>query len=123
MDGSRDRIAELDLGIANAVTADDGAAGFDHLRQAAGQHLLEDLGIAVVGKADEGERADGPSAHGVDVAERVGGRDLAEDIGIVDDGREEIDSLHQRQLRRELIHPGVVGGVEADQDVGIMLPG
>jgi hypothetical protein len=31
--------------------------------------------------------------------------------------------LDERQLRRELIHAGVVGCVEADEDVGIVLPG
>ena len=43
--------------------------------------------------------------------------------GIVNDGREEIDRLDERQLRRELIHAGVVGCVEADEHVGIVLPG
>ena len=64
-----------------------------------------------------------PPAHRIDVAERVGRRNLSEDVGIVNDGREEIDRLDERQLRRQLIHAGVVGGVEADQNIGIVLPG
>ena len=123
MNRAGDGVTELHLVIANAVPADDGAAGLDHLGEAAGEHLFEHFGIALVGEADEGERADGPAAHGIDVAERVGGRDLAEDEWVVDDGSEEVDGLHDGELGCELIHAGVVGGIEADQDVGVMLPG
>ena len=63
------------------------------------------------------------SAHGVDVAEGVGGGDLAEGVGVVHDGGEEIYGLDERQVRVELIHSGVVGVVEADQDVRVVLPG
>jgi hypothetical protein len=31
--------------------------------------------------------------------------------------------LDERKLRRELIHASVIGCVEADQDIGIVLPG
>ena len=123
MNGSGHRVAELDLFIANAVPADDGAVGLDHLRQSAGQHLLQHLEVAAVGEADQRQRADRPSAHGVNVAQRVGGGDLSEDVRVVNDGGEEVDRLDERQLRRELIHAGVVGCVEADEHVGIVLPG
>ena len=82
-----------------------------------------DLDVAVVRKADHRQRAHRPAAHGIHIAQRVGGGDLAEDIGVVDDGREEVDRLDQRQLRRELIHSGVVGCVEADEHIRVVLPG
>ena len=75
------------------------------------------------GKQTKASALIGSAAHGVDVAQRVGGGNLSEDIGVIDDGREEVDRLHERQLGRELIHSGVVGCVEADQNVRIMLPG
>jgi hypothetical protein len=63
------------------------------------------------------------SAHGVDIAERVGGGDLAEDVRVVHDRREEIHGLDEGLVGRDLIHSGVVGVIEADQDIGVMLPG
>jgi len=42
---------------------------------------------------------------------------------VADDGREEINGLHQRGRGSDLIHPGVVGPVETDKNVGVMLPG
>ncbi len=105
------------------MSADDGAARLDHLAEAAGQNLLQDAEIALLGKADQGERRERMAAHGIDVAERVGGGDLPEGVRVIDDRGKEVDRLDERQLRRELIHAGVVGFVEADQHVGIILPG
>ena len=76
-----------------------------------------------LGKADECQRGERLAAHGVNIAQRVGGGDLAEGVRIVDDGGEEVDCLHQRLIGRDLIHAGVVGVVEADQNVGVVLPG
>ena len=121
--GAGDGVAELDLVVANGMAADHGAAGLHHLGESAGQDALKDGEVAGARETDHGERAQGTAAHGVDVAEGVGGGDLAEGVGIVDDGREEIDGLHQRQVGGDQIHSGVVGGVEADQDLGVMLPG
>ena len=84
---------------------------------------LQDLDVAVLRESRPGPAPKWAAAHGVDIAQRVGGRNLAEDVGVVDDGRKEIDRLDERQLGRELIHAGVVGCIEADQHVGIMLPG
>jgi hypothetical protein len=105
------------------VAANDGASGFDHLGKAASQDAFENFEIGFVGEADQGERGERASAHGVDVAERVGGGDLAEGVRIVDDGRKEVDGLHECLVGRELIHSGVVGSVKADQNVGVVLPG
>ena len=103
--------------------ADDRAICLDHLRQSPSEHFFEDFDLAAIGKAHQGERADRPAAHRVNVTERIGGGDLAEDVGIVDNRGKEIDGLYQGYLRGELIHARVVGGIEADEHIGIMLPG
>ena len=105
------------------MAADHGASGLDHLREAAGENALEGRDVGFVGEANERQRSQRLTTHGVDVAERVGGGDLAEDVGIVDDGSEEVDRLDERRLRRELIHAGIVGMIEADQNVRVVLPG
>jgi hypothetical protein len=48
---------------------------------------------------------------------------LAEGVRIVHDGREKIYRLHERRLGREQIHAGVVGVIEADQHIRVLLPG
>ena len=48
---------------------------------------------------------------------RVGRRDGAEGVRVVDDRREEIHRLHQGELRRQLVHAGIVGSVKPDQHV------
>ena len=78
---------------------------------------------ALSGKHTERQRSERTAAHGVNVAESVRRGDLPEDVRVVDDGREEIDRLDQRLIGRDLIHSGVVGVVEADQNIGVVLPG
>ena len=105
------------------MAAGHGAAGLGHFAKAAAHDLLEDAEIGVLGKADHGQRGDGPAAHGIDVAQCVGGGDLAEGEGVVNQGSEEVDGLHQREIGRDAVDAGVVGGLEADQQVGIGLHG
>jgi hypothetical protein len=45
---------------------------------------------------------------------------LAVDVGIVDDRRKEVDGLDDGQLLRQLIDPGVVVGLGADQEMRIV---
>ena len=85
MDRAGDGVSELGFFVANAVAADDGASGFDHLGEAAGEDAFENFEISFLGKADQSERGERRAAHGVDIAERVGGGDLSEGVGIVDD--------------------------------------
>ena len=59
-------------------------------------------------EGDEVERGQRPRAHRVDVRERVGGRYAAEVVGIVDDRREEVDRLHERQLVADAVDARVV---------------
>src|SRR4029077_5470019 len=123
IDHAGDGITKLRLFIANAVTTDHGDSGLNHLGQSAGKNPLQNFQISLLGKADHGEGSKWTSAHGVDIAERVGGGDLAEDVRVVYDRREEIHGLHEGLVGSDLIHSGVVGVIEADQDIGVMLPG
>ena len=114
IDESGNGVSELGFFVANAVAADHGASGFDHFREAAGEDAFENFEVGFVGKADQGQRGKRLSAHRIDVAQCIGRGDLAEGVRIVDDRGEEVDSLHQRLIGRDLIHSGVVGVVEAD---------
>ena len=123
IDEAGDGISELGFFVADAVAADHRATCFHHFREAAGENLLQDFEVAAGGEAYVSQRGDGASAHGVDVAQRIGGGDLAEGVGVVHDGSEEIDGLHQREIGGDFVDAGVVGMIEADQNVGIVLPG
>ena len=118
IDQSGDGISELGFFVADAVAADHRAVRFHHFREAAGENLLQHFEIATGGEAYVGQRGDGASAHGVYVAQGIGGGDLAEGVGVVDDGREEIDSLHQRDIGGDFVDAGIIGMIEADQTFG-----
>ena len=60
-------------------------------------------------------------AHGVDVAQRVGRRDLAEHVRVVDDRREEIDRVDDRQVAPQAEHSRIVGRFRADNHIGVAL--
>src|ERR1039458_9314943 len=119
VDGAGDGVAEFNFVVGDAVAAEDGAFGLAHFFGAALEDLLERGQIAFSGIGQDGERRDGAAAHGVDIAQGVGGGDGAEGIRVIDDGSEEVDGLHQGQVRRDLIDAGVIGGIEADQHVGV----
>ena len=42
------------------------------------------------------------------------------DVGIVDDRREKIHRVDDRQIGTQTIHPGIVGGFSADQHIGMV---
>jgi len=123
IDGSGDGITEFEFRIADTVAADDGASSLNHFAEASGEDLFEDLRVTFLREADQGKRRDGAAAHGVDIAEGVGGGDLSEGEGIVDDGSEEVDSLDESERGRDEVDSGVVGLVEANQDIRVLLPG
>ena len=121
MNDAGDRHAVLDLFVDDAVAADDHRAALFDLIGAAFEDLAEDGDIHLaLGKADDVHAGLGLAAHGVNIAQRVGRGNLAEEIGIVDDGREEVHRVDDRQVGAQTIHPGVVGGFGADQHVGIV---
>ena len=65
----------------------------------------------------------GPGTHGVNIAQGIRRRNLSECVGVINDRSEEIDRLHQRYIRCDTIHARVVGVIEADKHVLVMLPG
>ena len=119
MHSTGDRVAELDLVVRNAVPAQNHAAGFVDLLRTALQDLFEVIEIAIRGIRQQRKRGDRLAAHGVDIAQRIGRGDGAERVRIVDNGGEKIDGLHQGELRRQLVHAGIVGRVKPYQHVFI----
>ena len=69
------------------------------------QHLAPEL---LERERDQVEGGQRPRAHRVDVRERVGGGDPAEVVWVVDDRREEVDRLDDRQLVADAVDAGVV---------------
>ncbi len=67
--------------------------------------------------ADDGQGHDRLAAHRVDVADRVGRRDAAEVVRVVDDRHEEVGRRDQRRALVDLVDRGVVGGLDADQQL------
>jgi len=106
---------------AHRVPADHDAAG----RGAALGAALEDLAqpgqlrVLVVGVADQVEGRARLAVHGVDVAQGVGGGDLAVGVRVVDDGREEVERLDERNLIGQAVDACVVVGLGADQQVRV----
>jgi hypothetical protein len=105
------------------MAADHSAPSLNHLRQAASENALQNIEIAFLGETHESERRERLPSHGINVAERICGGNLAECVRVVNDGREKIDRLYERRLRRHQIHAGVVGVIKADQNIRVMLPG
>src|SRR2546425_13349152 len=123
MDEAGDGISKLGFIVTNAMAAYDRAICFHHFRKAAGENAFQNIEIAFFGETNQRQCSQRASTHGVNIAQSVGSSNLAESVGIVDDRRKEINSLHQRGSGSDLIHPGIVGVVEADKNVGVMLPG
>src|SRR5258708_22080401 len=122
MNGAGNCISELNFFIADTVTANDRASGFDHFGKAAGKDLSENLQICLFRKTDHGQRTDGAASHGVDITKRVDRRNLSEGVRVIDDGSEKIYGLHQGKLGRNLIDAGVIGGGKADKNILVVLP-
>ena len=77
------------------------------------------IGSVADGKADDAERREWFTAHRVDIGQRVGRGDLSEVVRIVDDRREEVDRLHEREIIGQPEHPRVIEGLTTDEDSGI----
>jgi hypothetical protein len=102
------------------MAADDGDPGLGRLLGASPKDLAQDLDRTFLRESDDVEGENRPGPHGVDVREGVGGRDPAEVIGAIDDRREEIDRLDERDFIRQAIDARVVGRGRADEDVWIV---
>jgi hypothetical protein len=102
------------------VAAEHRDAGRRGDRAAAGEDLLEDRGVQRVDrKGRDVERRDRFPAHRVDVAERVRGGDPAEVVRVVDDGREEVDRLDEREIVAQAVDAGIVARSHAYEDVRV----
>jgi hypothetical protein len=100
------------------VTAGEHGAGLLQGGEPAVQNLLEDLAVELrEGEADQVHSRQRPTAHGVDVGQRVDRSDAAEGERVVDDRREEIGGVDDGHVVRHPHHAGVVGELDADQQV------
>ena len=75
------------------------------------------------GKADDVQRGERLAAHRVDVGQRVRGGDLPEEVRIVDDRREEVDGLDEREIVGQHKDPRIVEGLAPDDEARIGLEG
>ena len=71
------------------------------------------------GHADEVQREQRGAAHRVHVGERVRRGDAAPVVRVVDDRREEVGGHDDREVVAQPVDRGVVGGVEADEEIRV----
>ena len=120
VDGADDREAVLRFGVVDGVTAADERARGAHDVVPAVEHARQQLERQPLARPrDEVEREQRRAAHRVHVGERVGGGDAAPVVGVVDDRREEVGGDDDREVVAQAVDRGVVGGVEADEQVGV----
>lgn len=106
--------------VDDGMPADDGCASLMDLVLSSAEDFTEYLDRQLRGrKSDDAERGQWLTAHGVHVGQRVGGSDLAELVRIVDDRREEVDGLDERETVGQPEDPRVIEGLATDKDSGI----
>ena len=115
MDSAHNGQAVLHPVICNGVAAHQTASGLSHLLRAPLQDASQNVQIHLVRKADDVQRSPDVAAHGVDVAQGIGCGDLAENVGVLHHGREEIQRLNDRHIRRQAVDRAVVPTVKAHQ--------
>ena len=76
--------------------------------------LLCDAFLREAADVQTGQRT---TSHRIDIAEGVRRGDPAEGARVVHDGGDEIEGLDQRQIVGQTEDPGIVGGIESDEDV------
>ena len=120
MSATRDRETVLELFVDDRVTADDEGAGLVNFVLPTAQDLGEHAQRKRVRwKADDVERSERLTAHGIDVGEGIRRCDLAKGVWIIDDRREEVDGLHEREVVGQHEDPRVIEGLATDDQVGI----
>ena len=99
-----DRQAVLRLGVVDRVAADDRRRRPPprRRRRRAGSRAARPARASRAGRRRGSAPMTGAAAHRVDVRQRVGRGDPAERVGVVDDRREEVDGLHERQVVGQL---------------------
>src|SRR6266850_5875701 len=111
----------LRLGIDHGVAAGDDAARLGDLLRAAAEDVRDDGLVEVAREAGDREREEHLAAHGVHVGHCIDCGDRAPRPRVVHHGREEVDRLHDGEVRRHAIDGGVVRGAEADEQVALRL--
>ena len=118
MNRADDREPVLRLGVADRVAAGEDRAGRAHLLVRSGEDRARRARSASSsGNAAIESASSGVAAHREDVVERVRRRDRAEERRVVDERREEVDGEDERALVVEPVDGGVVGRVEADEQI------
>ena len=114
--------AVLQLGIDNGVPADNQRSGFVHFLLTAGENFSQHLERQLAGrKRDDVECRHWLAAHGVDIGQRICRGDLTEIERIVDNRREEIHCLYQRDVVGQAKDPSIVERLAADEQSWISL--
>ncbi len=119
VDKPGDGVAKFDGVVGDRMASEDGAFGFLHLRETSGEDGAQSFDIVLGRVAKDREGSDRFAAHGIDVAEGVGGGDSTEFKRVVDDGGEEVESLYEGAILRELVDAGIVRRFKPEQYIGI----
>ena len=96
------------------MAAGDNRACFIGLGIATAQNLLHRCLVHLLGDAHDVQRQLRLTAHSVNIAQSVRRRNLAVHKRIIDNRREEIRCLHNRQLVTHLINAGIVAFIVAN---------
>jgi len=95
-----------------------------HLVKATPQHLPQYRYIHLpLREADNVHRRQGFSAHGVDIAQGIGRSNLPELVRVIHYWREKIERLDNGQLVSELIDAGILGPLNARDEIRVELEG
>ena len=110
--------AELRLGIVHGVAAEQGAVRFVEHCGPSLEHVAKHVdGESVLRPPHHLEGRQGRASHGIHVAQGIGRGDPAPVVCLVDDGGDEVDGLYEGDVVAQAIDAGVVGAVDADQQV------
>src|SRR5665648_728726 len=107
----------LGFPVVDGVPAGELGAGLHHLLGAALEDLHQVRHAEVGRPRHEVHGSKRPRAHGVHVAERVGRGELPEPVGRIDDGRDEVDRLHQAEVVGDARDGGVVARLEQPREL------
>ena len=100
------------------MTACDRDAGFGTDRLTATQDLADEIRRQHPDRhGEQRQRQDRRTTHRVHIRQCVRGRDAAEVERIIDDRHEKIGGRHQGLVLAELIHGGIVGALQTDQQL------
>ena len=120
MNAPGNRKTVFQLFIDDRVSTDDRCPRFVNLVLSSTKNLGEDFDRQRAdGKADNAKRCEWLTTHGVHIGQSVRGSDLSELVWIVDDGREEVDGLNERETIGQPENSRVIEGLSTDKDAGI----